>query len=791
MLCLLPGLDSAVFAQSAPAGPIPPPARPAPSRAPAVPRPPAVPRRVAARPVGDIISAVQVEGNARIEAGTIRSYMLVQPGDPFDPDQLDRSLKTLYATGLFSDVRLIRQGGTLVVHVVENPIINRIAFEGDHKLTDDVLRAELAMRPRGVFTAALAEQDRQKLLNLYAKHGRYAVQIVPQIIRLDQNRVDVVFKITEGGETLVSRIAFVGNHAFDEGRLREVISTREEAWYRVFSNSDAYDPERVSYDKELLRRFYLQKGYADVEVTSATAELAPDKSAFFLTFTIAEGQRYRVGKSELDVTLPKLDKKSLRTYVELQPGDWYDGDAVERTVQALTTTLQDRGFAFAEVKPRVHRDRAKHKIDLVFDVGNGPRVYVERIDIVGNQRTEDKVVRREFRLAEGDPFNAALVRSSRQRVQDLNYFNTVEIQSAPGSTPDKTVLTTTVQEKATGQLSLGGGFSTDVGALASVGISERNLIGTGIDASLSGTLAQKESQINLAVTDPYFLDRNLVAGFDIFRTQTNNLNQTSYSERRTGGDVRIGYAFNDHLRQLWTYALVQRDVYNVQTNASFYVLDEAGASLLSQVSQTLSLDYRDSTTEPHAGFIVRLGNDYAGLGGNTNFVRSKIDASYFVPLDRFTGNNAWGFAFSAGVGYLESLGGRRRIIDNFFLGGDNLRGFQTGGVGPHATLGGESLGGDFIWTQSTELHFPLPVSPDLGITGRAFVDIGALSGINRLVINGKPVATVDYASPRVGAGVGISWKTPFGLLNIDLGQAVVKRHYDQTQLFRFGFGTRF
>jgi outer membrane protein insertion porin family len=798
VLCLLPGLDSAVYAQPVPAAPGPaapsggaapatlPPASGAPVRRAAAGRPAAPPR-----PAGDLITAIEVEGNARIEAGTIRSYMLVQPGDPFDPDQLDRSLKTLYATGLFSDVRLIRQGSTLVVHVVENPIINRIAFEGNHALTDDVLRPELTMRPRGVFTAALAEQDRQKLLNLYAKHGRYAVQIVPQIIRLDQNRVDVVFKITEGGETLVSRIAFVGNHAFDEGRLREVISTREEAWYRFFSNSDAYDPERVDYDKELLRRFYLQKGYADVDVTSATAELAPDKSAFFLTFTIDEGPRYRIGKSELNITLPKVDKKSLQSLVELQPGDWYDGDAVERSVQALTTELQNRGFAFAEVKPRVQRDRAKHLIDLVFDIGEGPRVYVERIDIVGNQRTEDKVIRREFRLAEGDPFNAALVRRSRQRVQDLNYFNSVEIQSAPGSTPDKTVLTTTVQEKATGQLSIGGGFSTDVGALASVGISERNLIGTGIDASLSGTLAQKESQINLGVTDPYFLDRNLVAGFDLFRTQTTNLDQESYSERRTGGDVRIGYAFNDHLRQLWTYALVQRDVYNVQSNASLYVLDQAGVSLLSQVSQTLSLDYRDSTTEPHSGFIIRLGNDYAGLGGDVNFLRSKIDATYFLPLDRFTGNNAWGFAFSAGAGYLESLGGTQRIIDNFFLGGDNLRGFQTGGVGPHAINGGDSLGGNFIWTQSSELRFPLPVSPDLGITGRAFVDIGALSGINKLVINGSPVATVDYTTPRVGAGVGISWKTPFGLLNIDLGQAVVKRHYDQTQLFRFGFGTRF
>ncbi|HEY2131930.1 MAG TPA: outer membrane protein assembly factor BamA [Acetobacteraceae bacterium] len=739
----------------------------------------------------DTITAIRVEGNQRIEEGTILSYMLVQPGNSFDPDQLDRSLKTLYATGLFSDVNLHRDGRTLVVHVVENPIINQIAFEGNHKLTDDVLRPELQMRPRGVFTPALAQSDRQKLLDAYAKHGRFATHIEPKIIKLDQNRVNVVFEIQEGDNALISRIAFVGNHAFSESRLREVIDTREEAWFRFLSSSDSYDPEKVNFDKELLRRFYLQKGYADFDVTSATAELAPDKSAFFLTFTIHEGERYKISKSELHVTIPKVDKSTLTSYVELQAGDWYDGDAVERSVQALTTALQNRGFAFAEVKPRVQRDLKNHTIDLVFDVGEGPRVYVERIDIVGNERTMDKVIRREFRLAEGDPFNAALVRASRQRVQDLDYFQSVNIQSQPGSTPDKTVLTTNIQEKATGELSVGGGYSTDVGALASVGLTEKNMLGTGIDAGISGTLAQKETQINLSVTDPYTFDRNLVTGFDLFRTQTTNLDTQSYSERRTGATFRLGYDFNDHLRQAWNYSIVQRDVFNVQTNASVFVLNQQGQSTLSQVGQTLSLDYRDSKLNPHSGFIVRVGNDFAGLGGDVDFIRSKIDTTIFVPLDRFTGNSDWGINISAGTGYLASLGGQERIIDNFFLGGDNLRGFQTGGVGPHAIVGGDSLGGKFIWTQSTELHFPLPISPDLGLTGRAFVDMGSLYGINKLVVNGSPIATTNYESVRLSAGIGVSWRTPFGLINIDLGQAILKRNFDQTQLFRFGFGTRF
>jgi outer membrane protein insertion porin family len=740
---------------------------------------------------GGTIAAIKVEGNQRLEEGTIRSYMLVQPGDPFAPEQLDRSLKTLYATGLFADVNLRRDGNTLVVRVAENPIVNRIAFEGNHKLTDNTLRPELQLQPRAVFTPAIAQADRQRILNLYARRGYYAARVEPKTIQVGQNRVDAVFEIDEGSSTLISRIAFVGNHAFSEGRLREVIDSREEAWWRFLSTSDSYDPDKVNFDKELLRRFYLQKGYADFAVVSADAELAPDKSAFFLTFTLNEGERYKIASVAVNSTLRNVDKSRLESLVELEPDDWYDGDAVERSVQAISSWVQNHGTPFVQVTPRVQRNRDKHTVDLVFDVGEGPRVFIERVDIVGNQRTEDSVIRREFRLADGDPLNAALIRASRTRLQDLDYFSSVDVQSSPGSAPDKAIITTTVQEKSTGELSFGGGYSSDIGALLSVGLREKNLIGTGIDAGINGILAQKESQINLSVTDPYFLDRNIVAGFDVFRTELNNINIASYRERRVGFSLRAGYEFTDHLRQLWSYSLVQRDVFDVQSTASIYVLDESGTSLLSQISQTLTFDYRDSKLDPHTGYVVRLGTDYAGLGGDAHYVRTKIDGTYFIPLDTFTGTTDWGVAVSAGAGYLFTLGYKEHIIDNFFLGGDNLRGFQTAGAGPHAVVSGDSLGGKFIWTQSTELRFPLPVSPDLGLTGRAFVDIGALSGVNRLVLNGQPVAITDEVAPRVGVGVGVSWKTPFGLINIDIGIPVIKKKYDQTQIFRFGFGTRF
>lgn len=745
-----------------------------------------------------VIDAIKIDGNHRIEAATIRSYLLVRVGDPFNPDRLDRSLKVLYSTGLFQDVRLDRQGATLVVHVVENPIVNRVAFEGNHKITDDKIRGDLQLRPRAVFTPALAEADRQHILDLYAKRGYYDATVDPKIIRLPDNRVDVVFQINDGAVTLISKIVFTGNKAFSESRLSEVIDSRESRWWRFLSSSDEYDPARLAYDKELLRRFYLKHGYADFQVVNATAELSPDRKGFFLSFSVAEGARYRVGKVKLVSQLHHLDAGKLRDKLELTDGDWYDGDAVGRTVDALQQAVYDLGYSFVEVKPQVDRDVSKHIINLTFTIGEGPRVYVQRIDIVGNVRTKDKVIRREFRVAEGDPLNGDVIRKTRTRLQDLGYFQDVDITNAPGSAPDKAVLTAKVTEKATGELSFGGGYSTDAGPLVDIGLSEKNLVGTGIAASINGILAFKRSSINLSVTDPYFLDRNLVAGLDLFLVTTNFLGAQPYDERRAGFATRVGYEFNDNLRQVWSYSLVDRNVYNIQTNASPYILNEAGTTVLSQVSQSLTFDHRDSRVFPHRGFVVDLGTDFAGIGGDARFVRTNVNGAYYIPLDRIFGNEDWGLKIGAGAGYMALMpGGREEIIDRFFLGGDNLRGFETAGAGPHDATTGDPLGGRFIWTQTTELRFPLPVSPDLGLTGRAFVDVGGLEDASFrnssacTSATGQSCVIVASPAPRVGAGVGISWRTAFGLINVDLAPFVIKQAHDQTQIFRFGFGTRF
>ncbi|MCC7428304.1 MAG: outer membrane protein assembly factor BamA [Alphaproteobacteria bacterium] len=735
---------------------------------------------------GGFVRRVVVEGNERIEEATVRSYMLIQQGDRFDAERVDRSLKALFSTGLFADVAMRRSGDDLVVRVTENPIINRIAFEGNRALGDEVLRPEVQLRARSVYTRPAVQADTQRLLEIYARRGRFGAQIEPKIIRLAQNRVDLVFEIREGDATGVRRINFVGNRYYSDGRLREVVQTKESRWYRFFSSDDSYDPDRLTFDRELLRRQYLRAGFADFRVASAVAELTEDRRAFFITYTIEEGDRYRVGSVNIDSRLRGLEGDSLRRNLTIDEGDWYNANEIENSVQALTQAVGNAGFAFVDVQPRVVRNRETKTIDITFEVGEGPRVFVERIDIVGNVRTQDRVIRREFRLAEGDAFNAARVRRARQRLIDLQYFNRVTVNTQQGAAPDRTVLQVEVDERATGEFSIGAGFSTDAGALVELGLRERNLVGTGIDFRLATVIAQRRGQLDFSITDPQFLDLPIALGLDIFYIQRNLERFSSFSDKRAGFAVRIGYDISEYLRQVWSYTLAEREVTNVPAEASLFVKEQEGRTLLSQIGTSIVYDRRDSRVDPRDGYVVRLGLDVAGLGGDVRYIRYRADAAYYIPLTQLMGHEEWGLAFLGSAGYLDNLSRRERIVDRFFLGGDSLRGFQSGGVGPRDVATGDSLGGRLLWTASTELRFPLGLPQELGLSGRAFVDIGSLSQVSA---TGPNVA--DEGTPRVGAGFGFTWRAPIGVINIDFGQALVKKSYDRTQIVRIGFGTRF
>ncbi len=508
-----------------------------------------------------VVRQIVVEGAQRIEPETVRTYLLVQEGDVFDPARIDRSLKSLFATGLFADVSIRREGDSLVINVVENPVINRIAFEGNQRIDDEQLESEVSLRPRVIYTRTKVQTDVKRILTLYRRSGRFAATVEPKVIKLNQNRVDLVFEIEEGDPTEIRNIRFVGNKEFDDSQLRDVIRTKESRWWRLLSSEDSYDPDRMTLDRELLRRYYLSEGFADFRVLSAVAELTPDRKEFFLTFTMEEGARYRVGKVDIEVRLRDLKKDPLIDVLEdVEEGDWYDAEMVDTTIDDLTDEVGNLGYSFVEVRPRINRDREKRKVDVTFEVNEGPRVFVERIDITGNVRTLDKVIRREFKLVEGDAFNSAKMRRSRKRLQDLDFFQTVNVEQVPGSAPDKTVIKVDVDEKSTGALSLGAGYSTTNGVLGDVGIRERNLLGRGQDLSLKLTLAERKSSIDLSFTEPYFLDRRLRAGFDLFHSSQDLQETSSIDSKATGGALRLGYWITDDLSQSLRYKLQQSTI---------------------------------------------------------------------------------------------------------------------------------------------------------------------------------------------------------------------------------------
>ncbi|MDR3515396.1 MAG: outer membrane protein assembly factor BamA [Azospirillaceae bacterium] len=731
-----------------------------------------------------MIKAIQVTGTQRIEESTVRSYLVVKPGDAFDPDRIDQSLKALFATGLFADITMQRSGDVLTVNVVENPIINRIAFEGNHHLEEKDLSKEVQLRARVVYTRTKVQNDVQRLLELYRRSGRFAATVEPKIIQLDQNRVDLVFEINEGSRTGVGRITFVGNHRFDDSRLREELQTKESRWYRFLSSDDSYDPDRLNYDRDLLRRFYLAHGYADFRVISAVAELAPDRSEFYITFTIDEGERYKFGKVGIVSKLKDLDVDKLQELVTTEEGDWYNAKDVEDTIAKLTTGAGDQQFAFVDIKPNIVRHREELTLDVNYEIDEGPRVYVERIDINGNLRTLDKVIRREFQLAEGDPFNASRLARSQQRLKDLNYFDKVDVTTVPGSTPDRTVIQVNVAEKSTGEVSVGAGYSTTDGVLGNFAIREHDFLGRGQNLELSISASQKTQQYNISFSDPYFLDRNLTAGVDLFRIIRNNENTSSYYVRSTGGNLHLGYPLSDHLTQTWTYSMVDTSITNIDTSASVYIQEEEGARLVSSVGQELAYDRRDSKLDPSEGYIVRLSTDAAGAGGSTRYARGRLSAAYYYPVA-----DQWIASLSGEAGGMHGLGQRVHVSDRFFLGGDNFRGFQTGGIGPRDTTTRDALGGRYMAHGTADLAFPLGLPAEFGVTGHAFTDAGTLWSADEVAIAGNPIA--DDSHIRLSSGVGVGWKSPMGPIRVDLAYPILKQSYDRKELFRFSFGTRF
>jgi outer membrane protein insertion porin family len=738
-------------------------------------------------PTGERINEIHVVGTQRIEPATVLTYLDVKVGDNMTEETFSRALKSLFGTGLFADVTLRQKAHVLEVQVTENPVINQIAFEGNDKIKDDDLTAEIQLRPRQVFSRNKVQEDVNRLYALYRRQGRFSANIEPKVIKLDQNRVNLVFEIDEGPVTKVSTIRFIGNAHYTDSKLRTVVSTKEAHWYRFLSTDDRYDPDRLSYDQELLRRFYLSQGYADFEVSSAVAELSKDRQRFFITITMNEGERYKVGKIAIQSNLQHFDATILNKYVTFKSGHWYNASEVQTTVDKMTTALGDMQYAFINVKPDVKRNRDVHTVDISFQVSEAPRVFVERIDIHGNVRTLDKVIRRQIQLVEGDPFNKTKLSKSEQKIKDLGYFESVKVTPQPGSAPDKTVIDVDVAEQSTGELSVGAGFSTADGPLADTSIKERNLLGKGQDLGLSATIAAKRTSFNLGFTEPYFMDRDFSTGFDLFHTTQNLIRFSQYDQSSTGGDIRVGYPLSEKWRQSLRYTLAQNDISNVESTASLFIRDQEGSNVTSSVSQEITYDARDSTLFPTNGLYSWFDTTVAGAGGSAKYVSGKVGSSWYYPVA-----DKWVLNILGEGGAIRGYAGHDlRIDERFFLGGTTLRGFQQAGAGPRDINTDDSLGGDYFYRGTAELSFPIGLPDELGVLGHAFTDVGSLWGLDNVPAGVNLADVKDNNAFRGAGGVGISWRSPLGPIRVDLAEPYVKQGYDKAQIFSFNFGTHF
>lgn len=847
----------------------------------------ATPAPAPVNPVGTIRS-IKVEGAQRLEPDTVLSYTRLRVGGSYTRETLDQALKDLYASELLSSVQIRDDNGALTIEVKENPVINRIVLEGNKRLKDDKIRPEIKMAPRQIYTRSKVRADVARIIELYRRQGRYAAVVDPKLVKLDQNRVDIVYEISEGPKSKVRQINIIGNHVFSSGELRSQMATKQSRWFRIFSSGTSYDPDRMAYDQQKLRQFYLTNGYADFRVVSAVAELTSNKQDFIITYVVEEGERYRFGDVSVKSDIRDLSSEGLTSQLRMKKGQWYNAKAVEDTVEQLNQTAGLFGYAFADVQPDFDRDKEKRTMSITFRIANAPRVYVERIDINGNTLTQDKVVRREFRLQEGDAFNTFQVKRSQDRINSLGFFqDKLEVEQKPGSAPDRVVLDTNVEEKSTGELSLSAGFSSLERFILSASITQRNFRGMGQELRTSVNYSSYSKSIDAGFTEPYFMDKNIAVGFDIFRQDYNSFNynldnsrNTTYSQVRTGFQLRSGIPVTEFLSLALRYGLsfdnvtLDRGIYYTDSNgdgifgnsaadtcdplrAGRYLCEAIGKRTTSTLGYSLIWDTRDNRLRPTRGYNITFSQDFAGLGGNVSYLRSRISADKHWPMGK-----GFIFSLSGEAGYIHSFQKNPspssdpvRLVDRFFLGEPQIRGFDIRGVGPRivrkpyqfdsngnvtgvdenrSNWSDDSLGGRAYYLAHAEIEIPLGSGArELGLRPSVFVDAGAVFGVRQptlangglldvttatpictdsstgavtLPTNGScPTGAVsstrysgfkeyyygDTPKPRVSIGFGVNWNSPFGPFRIDVAKTLVKAPGDETKVVTFNVGTQF
>ncbi len=795
---------------------------------------------------GALAQTVTVQGNQRVDAETIRSYYVVQAGEKLDQERINRGTRDLLATGQFRTVNASRSGNGVVVRVVENAIVNRVSFDGNSKIKTEILTGEIQTRSRGAFSQAQVDADAERIRELYRRAGRGDARVEARVSDAANGRTDVSFIIAEGDKTGVASIDFVGNTAYSGYRLRGLMTTTESNLLSFFKSSDIYDQDRLASDLELIRRYYLKNGYADFRVVSSDAQYDAARKGYVITITVDEGQQYRVSNVDVESRIADVDTTRLRRVVRTSNGDVYNAEAVEKSIEAINAEVAARGYAFAQVRPRGERDPANRTINLSYVVEQGARVYVERINIRGNTRTRDYVIRREFDIGEGDAYNRILVDKGERRLKATDWFKNVRITNEPGSAPDRIIINVEVEDQPTGAFQIGAGYSTSDGVLGDVSIAERNFLGRGQYAKLGFSIGQRSRGVEFSFTEPYFLDQRIAAGFDVFSKFTDNTKYGYYETRNTGLTLRAALPVNEEWTVGVRYSIFQQNlkipntakqpyddcarpivgttagtvgaaaldaVNNCLSNgeASLAVKDSRGSRLTSLAGLTFVYNTLDNPAKPTQGFVADFRPDVAGLGGDSHYFRGIADARYYYPVfDDFIG------VARVQGGHISALGSKKlSILDHFQLGPGLVRGFAPGGIGPRDGSPGvdsrnNPLGGTSYIGASLEIQFPIfGIPKELGIKGAVFSDAGILLDYKgrRNFANGG-VCTPANTAPlytqgncitnilndnaiRSSVGGSLLWDSPLGPIRFDLAYPLSKGKYDRTQVFRFSGGGSF
>ena len=770
-------------------------------------------------PLPQIIKNIQVQGNQRVEANTVASYLLFAPGDPYSEERIDLSVKTLFATGLFADVAIDPRDGNVLIRVIENPIINRVILEGNKSLKSDKITDEIEAEPRAIFTRSNIQEDVQRIIELYRQSGRFGATISPKVVQQPQNRVDLIFEISEGPVTGVRRINIIGNAEFDDRRLRKEMATEESTWYKFFSSNDNYDPGRLEFDREQLRTFYTNRGFADFRVVSAVAELTPDQEDFYITFTVDEGEEYTWGDIKVETELDDLSSDFLERLISIKPGTIYNASVVEDVIDTLNFVAGTSGYAFVDIQPNIKRNREEKTVDLVFNVVEGPRVYIERIDVVGNTTTLDYVIRRELELVEGDAFNRILLDRSRNRVRALRFFEEVEITERQGSAPDRAVVEVAVKEQPTGELSFSAGFSSADAFLVDLSITQRNLRGRGQLLRFVIRASSNRREVDLRFTEPRFLGRNLAAGVEVFDVVIDFLDEAGFRQSRTGGQVTLAFPLTENTTLSTRYSLRQEDIElpgtdctTIDTSLSSStasLCDQVGGRLSSIFGYTFGWDRRNDPISPTGGFDVRFSQDLAGIGGDVKYLRTDFEANAYKGLFKDVIASA-----TLSGGYIRGWGGDPvSVNDRYFKGNFDFRGFDNAGIGPRVVqydpLTGDvvsrlnSLGGNAFGLAATEVSFPVGIPNLLGSLFAEAGTVGLLdeefefdTGIDP--VTGEQLTnqalfqrTEDSLAIRATIGASVFWESPFGPIRFDFTKPLRQFDFDERKSFQFTTRTRF